>query len=46
MAKLGWEKALGRYAQVANVEEFYERFAKFLDEPIGVQMQMLAALKP
>jgi hypothetical protein len=46
VAKLGWEKALGRYAQVANVEEFYERFAKFLDEPIGVQMQMLAALKP
>ncbi|MDE0736297.1 MAG: hypothetical protein OSB47_10770 [Pirellulaceae bacterium] len=46
VAKLGWEKALGRYANVANVDEFYERFDKFLDEPIGVQMKMLAALKP
>ncbi|MCP3693679.1 MAG: hypothetical protein GY917_15865 [Planctomycetaceae bacterium] len=46
VASLGWEEALGRYAQVADVDDFYERFAKFLEEPIGAQMKMLAALKP
>ena len=46
VARLGWEQALARYANVRDSSDFYQRFEKFLDQPIGVQMKMLQQLRP
>ena len=46
VARLGWEQALARYANVRDASDFYQRFEKFLDQPIGVQMEILQQLRP
>ncbi len=46
VARLGWEQALARYADVQDASDFYQRFEKFLDQPIGAQMKILEQLRP
>ena len=46
IARVGWQKALSRYANVRDSDAFYAQFQSFLSEPIGRQMKILDALQP
>ena len=46
IGRIGWQKALSRYAKLRDSEAFYEQFPSFLSELIGRQMKILDALQP